>query len=866
MANVSRLELDHPALGTTGGAALHTQIEALYKKLGDALATRWYQLTDFDNGETVDLDHNFEMEIELLRYDIYVYTGGTWVKVTADSSPALSDFTVVEKTGEEDTVLQITNVSGGNDLLVAVVINNDPLYLSEGDIEDVDVSGAEEGQALVYESSTKKFIPGASGDSSFKVQSVAADGTIVIKGGYLIDDSGVEYATYDGSGSASTDYGTDLTFDLDTLVPSPSNDTTYYLYIDKQLLSDAVTLTNNGRTLVGVTASHLVAVTTKPTTMILERYIPIGFARYATGAWSTTLFGTLAFRRHQSPSVNVSPLVQTFGPTAIGTVGAAGNYAGGHLKDADSYRSSLTTSTLSIYALAANANDSIGTRNFTNNNSTPFTGTDIRGTTNAAAALTAGSSHSFSYTADNFFNGGDADFTADIWAALTDWTPGTDMVLMSNEASSTDRGWTILVQTTGDIVFQYPITSSTVGNFRLSNPGFVDGSYHHFAMRYNATLNTWAGFVDGVPVDSFVQANIAASANIMRLGAFRSTPTNFLTGRLGQFGYAKALLSDLEILKLASVRLDLAQSVAKENQIWEGQYIDANGLRSELPKSWLVDQKDTKVYVNLGDSSVSTDSILLKLHDGGIGATTVPVRTFDRTYTSSPGSSVTHGLPDLPTHVRILHNANADGKWVDISGDAQAKATTTAIEFDLTSYTIDGTHPIRIVASVGVPALGIGEATALSNGIISTGNQTLGGRKSAGNSKVIASRTSDQNISSSATKFQLNVEDLDSNSEYDPTTNFRLTPTRSGYWMVTASVRGENINASNYFEVYIYKNGAMYKRSGIRVANTTGGTENCFASVSALVDVNGTTDYIEIFILSQSAKNFQGSMQAFEII
>jgi len=157
MAVVSRLVLNHPALGAVGGAGLHSQVEALYQKIGDAIASRWFQLTDFDQTETVDLEHNFDMDIENLRYDIYVYTGGQWVLVTATSTPARSDFSVIEKVGDEDNTLQITNNTGGNDLLAAVVLMNDPLYLSTGDVKDVSISSPLNGQVLTYNNGTSKW-------------------------------------------------------------------------------------------------------------------------------------------------------------------------------------------------------------------------------------------------------------------------------------------------------------------------------------------------------------------------------------------------------------------------------------------------------------------------------------------------------------------------------------------------------------------------------------------------------------------------------------------------------------------------------------------------------------------------------------
>lgn len=306
MATVSRLILPHPALGTTGGVALHTAVEALYQKIGDAIANRWYQITDFDNGESNDLEHNFDADITTLRWDLYVFTGGQWILVTPTSSPALSAFTVAETVGFEDTKLTVTNVSAGNDLLVAVVITQDPIYLSQNDIKDVDITtvAPEDGQALVYEAASLKFKPGASGDASLKIQSVT-DPNAVIKGGYLMIDDERELATYDGAGALSTDYGKDLTVSLDTILGgNPANATAYYLYIDLQTLGAQVTQTDTGRRVYAVVQANFVISTLTPETRDPRRYVPLGFLRSADAGtvWSGTgsKFGTTAFRRHET--------------------------------------------------------------------------------------------------------------------------------------------------------------------------------------------------------------------------------------------------------------------------------------------------------------------------------------------------------------------------------------------------------------------------------------------------------------------------------------------------------------------------------------------------------------------------------------
>ena len=179
----------------------------------------------------------------------------------------------------------------------------------------------QDGQTLVYSSSQNKLVVGASGDASFKIQSVAANGVFTIKGGYLILSDGRELATYSGSGTATSNFGVDLnSLDLDNipLMAGVSLATkTFYLYIDLLQLSPITitTGTAQGRTLYGVSSETQFALSTQApnsTSIAQSRYIPIGYVRNTTGTlanWSSTIFGTLASRRHETISVNTNPVV-----------------------------------------------------------------------------------------------------------------------------------------------------------------------------------------------------------------------------------------------------------------------------------------------------------------------------------------------------------------------------------------------------------------------------------------------------------------------------------------------------------------------------------------------------------------------------
>lgn len=108
-----------------------------------------------------------------------------------------------------------------------------------------------------------------------------------------------------------------------------------------------------------------------------------------------------------------------------------------------------------------------------------------------------------------------------------------------------------------------------------------------------------------------------------------------------------------------------------------------------------------------------------------------------------------------------------------------------------------------------------------------------------------AYNSAQQNVTSNTwTKMIMNTEVFDTNNCYDPTTNYRFTPNVAGYYQVTG---GQASAASSGFAggiVSIYKNGVGY-----RYSTKLGGTNNTdWSQVTGLVYMNGTTDYLELFV------------------
>lgn len=106
--------------------------------------------------------------------------------------------------------------------------------------------------------------------------------------------------------------------------------------------------------------------------------------------------------------------------------------------------------------------------------------------------------------------------------------------------------------------------------------------------------------------------------------------------------------------------------------------------------------------------------------------------------------------------------------------------------------------------------------------------------------------TSDQSISpGSSVKCQLNNEVSDPGNNFDPTTNYRHQPTVAGkyeyfggVWLVTAQDQVQ-------VEVDIFKNGASYTASAVV---SSGSSNDSFLPVHAIIDMNGSTDYVELYV------------------
>jgi hypothetical protein len=91
------------------------------------------------------------------------------------------------------------------------------------------------------------------------------------------------------------------------------------------------------------------------------------------------------------------------------------------------------------------------------------------------------------------------------------------------------------------------------------------------------------------------------------------------------------------------------------------------------------------------------------------------------------------------------------------------------------------------------------------------------------------------------TKILFQSEEFDTAGAFDATTNYRFQPTVAGYYQIQTTV-----SLASMAIAYLFKNGSEFKR-GLQY-----NTANISSSVTALVYLNGTTDYVEAYALQSS--------------
>lgn len=200
---------------------------------------------------------------------------------------------------------------------------------------------------------------------------------------------------------------------------------------------------------------------------------------------------------------------------------------------------------------------------------------------------------------------------------------------------------------------------------------------------------------------------------------------------------------------------------------------------------------------------------------------------------------------------------------------------------------VGDTSPTLVTPALGTPASGVltnctglpvagggtGIASATAYGVICGGTTTTGAFQAlaslgssgarltsagagalpsfkGGLTAFFAYRSTNQSIShTAATKIQYDSELFDTGNFFDNTTNYRFTPTIAGKYFVCSQMTfDQTLAASKLIALYIYKNGSLYAQT---FTTTVIANQYIGLFCGAMVDLNGSTDYMEVYSVEQ---------------
>lgn len=217
----------------------------------------------------------------------------------------------------------------------------------------------------------------------------------------------------------------------------------------------------------------------------------------------------------------------------------------------------------------------------------------------------------------------------------------------------------------------------------------------------------------------------------------------------------------------------------------------------------------------------------------GIG-TSIQAQTYQRFTTG--GTSTAYTLTPSPALA-----ANAAGSRLRVVFNAAAGATPTLAVSGLAALPLQFHDPagaLKAVTSTQVPLNWVAdvECTGTVWVVLNVAAQLR--------PSFMANRGSTQSIpNASATKIQYNNPVYDVGGVYDPTTNFRYTPTVAGVYLVVHSFcLTAGVDQSAFISA-VYKNGSPERAIPSRFSGAGG--EGLIMTYQVLM--NGTTDYLEAY-------------------
>ena len=241
-------------------------------------------------------------------------------------------------------------------------------------------------------------------------------------------------------------------------------------------------------------------------------------------------------------------------------------------------------------------------------------------------------------------------------------------------------------------------------------------------------------------------------------------------------------------------------------------------------------------------------------------------------------------VTDLPADFEVFGQA-VDTDFVDLLGGTtgQVLSKTSATDLDFTWVSPTAGDIEGVTAGVGISGGGTSGTVTVTNDmattitaagdiVVGTGSGTYDNlpigttaqvltadttvspykvkwaTPAAGSSgptfRVYRSGSDPQLTINTPTKVEFNAEDWDTDNCFDSTTNYRFTANKAGYYQFNTSIAYDTTGAVGRNELWFYKNGSQ----NTKIAD--GGTPQTYStfSGSVIIFLNGTTDYVEVYL------------------
>ena len=150
--------------------------------------------------------------------------------------------------------------------------------------------------------------------------------------------------------------------------------------------------------------------------------------------------------------------------------------------------------------------------------------------------------------------------------------------------------------------------------------------------------------------------------------------------------------------------------------------------------------------------------------------------------------------------------------------------------------------------------------TVVTTGSTGAVSQTMLASGVAGNGPAFSAFKNGGNQAFSAnvsTKVTFESESFDTASCYDTSTS-RFTPNVAGYYMITANVETQSV-AATYLIAQLKKNGNSWALGSNYPTSASAGPNS---SLAALVYLNGSTDYVEIYVQASANATIVSTTEA----